>query len=110
MDSISEGDDSTSNRAQQLVAGKLVVYAGEPESYTAFISPEACIALDKYLDFRREHGEEISQFSPLFRVKFDPVEVLDKGELRNNNSSSSYSNEYSFSTAGAQLMSSAASK
>ena len=59
----------------EIVAGKLVIYHGEPESYSAFISPEACIALDKYLDFRREHGEEINEPSPLFRDKFDPVEV-----------------------------------
>ncbi|MDQ3969449.1 MAG: hypothetical protein M3275_13785, partial [Thermoproteota archaeon] len=66
----------------------------------AFISPEACIALDKYLDYRREHGEQISDSSPLFRDKFDPVEALDNGgELRNNNNSS-YKDEDSFPSAG----------
>lgn len=34
---------STINLGKQLVAGKLVIYHGEPESYSAFISPEACI-------------------------------------------------------------------
>lgn len=98
MNSIS--NNITSDRGQQLVAGKLVIYHGEPESYSAFISPEACIALDKYLDYRREHGEQISDSSPLFRDKFDPVEVLDNsGELRNNNSST-YKDEDSFSSAG----------
>ena len=59
-----------------LVAGRLQVYSGDPESYITFITSEACIALDKYLDFRRQHGEEISSSSPLFREKFDPVTGL----------------------------------
>ncbi|MFL6471206.1 MAG: hypothetical protein ACJ71H_10185 [Nitrososphaeraceae archaeon] len=37
------------------------------EKYTAFISPEACHASDKYLDFRREHGEQINKSSPLIK-------------------------------------------
>jgi hypothetical protein len=52
--------NSTSNLVQQLVAGKLEIYHGEPECYCAFISPEACIALDNYLDFRRECTRECS--------------------------------------------------
>jgi hypothetical protein len=64
---------------------QFVVYAGEPESYVTFIGPKACIALNKYLDFRREHGEQISESSPLFREKFDPVEALSDEEQRNNN-------------------------
>ena len=48
---------------EKIVAGRLVVYSGDPEQYITFISPEACHALDKYLDFRREHGEEITKSS-----------------------------------------------
>jgi integrase len=54
-------------------AGRLTVYNGDPERYITFISPEACDALDKYLTFRRQHGEVISANSPLFRDKFDPI-------------------------------------
>jgi integrase len=50
--------------------GRLVVYNGDPERYVA---PEACDALERYLDFRRQHGETISANSPLFRDKFDPL-------------------------------------
>jgi integrase len=57
--------------------GRLVVYNGDPERYVAFTSPEACNALDKYLTFRREHGEMISVDSPLFRDKFDPIRKQD---------------------------------
>jgi integrase len=53
--------------------GRLVVYNGDPERYVTFISPEASNALDKYLAFRREHGELVSANSPLFRDKFDPI-------------------------------------
>jgi integrase len=51
----------------------LIIYNGDPERYTTFITPEACFALDKYLNFRKEHGEEIKNASPLFRDKFDPI-------------------------------------
>jgi len=55
----------------KLVAGRLIVYNGDPERYLTFITPEASIAIDKYLEFRTEHGEKITNDSPLFRDKFD---------------------------------------
>ena len=58
---------------EKIVAGRLVVYNGDPERYTTFITSEACHALDKYLNFRREHGEDVKSTSPLFRDKFDPI-------------------------------------
>jgi integrase len=58
--------------------GRLIVYNGDPERYVTFISPEACNALDKYLNFRREHGELVSANSPLFRDKFDPIKKQDR--------------------------------
>jgi integrase len=61
---------------EKQAAGRLIVYRGDREEYTTFISPEACLALDKYLDFRREHGETITKTSPLFRDKFDPLKGL----------------------------------
>ncbi len=56
-----------------LMAGRLTVYNGDPERYLTFLSPEACQAIDKYLEFRTEHGEKITRDSPLFRDKFDPI-------------------------------------
>jgi integrase len=54
--------------------GKLIVYEGEvDEEYISFITPEAVGAVQKYLDWRREHGETITGDSPLFRDKFDPL-------------------------------------
>ena len=96
MNSGSNG--SINGGGPQLLAGKLVIYHGEPESYSSIISPEACIALDKYLDFRREHGEQITESSPLFRDRFDPVQALDNGKPSNNNSGSN-SDEHSLPSA-----------
>jgi hypothetical protein len=59
-----------------MTAGRLEVYNGDSERYITFITPETCHALDKYLDFRREHGEEIKKNSPLFRDKIDPIKGL----------------------------------
>jgi hypothetical protein len=66
-------DFTTIEREEKIVAGRLVVYNGDPERYTTFLTSEACHALDKYLNFRREHGEDIKASSPLFRDKFDPI-------------------------------------
>jgi integrase len=70
-------------REEKMIAGRLEVYNGDPGRYITFITPEACYALDKYLDFRREHGEEIKKNSPLFRDKFDPIKGL-YGHGKNN--------------------------
>jgi integrase len=60
-------------RDGKIAAGRLVVYNVDPERYVTFITPETCYALDRYLNFRREHGEIVKGTSPLFRDKFDPI-------------------------------------
>ncbi|MGH9974497.1 MAG: tyrosine-type recombinase/integrase, partial [Nitrososphaeraceae archaeon] len=60
----------------KIVAGKIIAYNGEQERYTTFITPEALNALEKYLEFRRDHGEILGYQSPLFRDKFDPVKGM----------------------------------
>jgi integrase len=66
----------------QTVAGRLVVYAGHPEQYVALITFEACVALDRYLEFRKENIENITNASPLFRDTFDPITSYDDNENR----------------------------
>jgi hypothetical protein len=79
-------DYSHAKKEGHLVAGRLQVYSGDPESYVTFITPEACIAINKYLDFRWQHGEEISESSPLFREEaFDPVTGLYEADKNNSN-------------------------
>lgn len=83
-------DYSQVKKEGHLIAGRLQVYSGEPESYATFVTQETAIALDKYIDFRRQHGEEITPSSPLFREKFDPVAGLyerlnDEGIMHHRN-------------------------
>jgi integrase len=66
-------DYSPIERDDKIVAGRLVVYRSDPEMYVTFISAEAVRALNKYIQFRKEHGEQVHQTSPLFRDKFDPI-------------------------------------
>jgi len=66
-------DYSVIEREGKIVAGRLVVYRGEPEMHIVFITPEAVHSLNKYIQFRKDHGEEIFTNSPLFRDKFDPI-------------------------------------
>lgn len=65
----------------EIVAGRLFVYAGEEEQYVAYISKEAYLTIQKYLQFREKHGETLHKMSPLFRDKFDPIYKLHHGHF-----------------------------
>jgi integrase len=68
------GADEPDGTKQTWTLGRLTVYEGDVnEEYITFTSPEAYEALQSYLDWRREHGETITENSPLFRDKFDPL-------------------------------------
>ena len=84
IETLNIGDYAPIKKDGQTVAGRLVVYGGDSEQYVAFITFEACLALEKYLEFRKEHGESITNASPLFRDAFDPVATIlyDKTERR----------------------------
>jgi len=47
----------------KLVAAKMIVYAGELDQYTAFISPEAYNYYIEWLDFRASYGEKLTEDS-----------------------------------------------
>ncbi len=55
----------------KVAAAKLTVYAGEPEEYITFVTPEANAKLQEYLKFRKEHGEKVTMDSPLVRDKWE---------------------------------------
>jgi integrase len=67
------GDYVPIKRNGKTAAGKIIVYAGEPEQYLAFITFESAMALEKYINYRKEHGEDATSTSPLFRDAFDPT-------------------------------------
>ena len=51
----------------QVMAAKLIVYAGEPEEYFTFISPEAYNELEKWKDYRLQSGESVETNSWIMR-------------------------------------------
>jgi hypothetical protein len=50
-----------------MIAAKLIVYAGELDEYYTFVTPEAYSALNEWMDFRSSYGERISGASWLMR-------------------------------------------
>ncbi len=71
----------------KFVAASLIVYAGDKEEYTTFITPEAYEAIQKYMEYRKEHGENINDSNPLFRhkirvVKANKVKKLKRDAIR----------------------------
>jgi hypothetical protein len=53
----------TTNSENSIVAAKIIIYAGEPESYYSFITPEAYNALKEWMKYREESGEIIDENS-----------------------------------------------
>ena len=70
-------DYSVIKRDGKKVAGRLVVYRGEPEEHVVFCDPATVAALDTYILHRKNYGEVISPDSPLFRDKFDPMKEIE---------------------------------
>jgi integrase len=58
-----------------IIAARLVVYAGEPEQYITFITPEAYDALEKWMAFLASFGEKITSESPLMRDAWQTTNV-----------------------------------
>jgi integrase len=55
------------NDKDEVIAAKIIIYAGTKEEYFSFITPEAYTALQEYIDFRASCGEEITGESWLVR-------------------------------------------
>jgi hypothetical protein len=56
---------------EEIVAAKMIVYAGEDEEYFTFISPEAWRALKEWMSYRETSGEIIKQDSWVMRDLWD---------------------------------------
>lgn len=64
----------------ELIAAKLLVYAGTGDEYQTFMTPEAYFALKEWMDFRASYGEQITGDSWLMRNIWKTV-----GVKRSNN-------------------------
>jgi hypothetical protein len=58
-------------RGGKIIAAKMTVYAGDPEEYFTFITPEAYRALSGWMEFRKESGEDIIAKSWVMRDLWD---------------------------------------
>ncbi len=54
-----------------VVAAKVHVYPGDTEEYFIFITPEAYGELKKWIEYRKDSGEEINEKSWVMRWKLD---------------------------------------
>jgi len=58
------------NDNKEVVAAKMIVYAGEPEQHTTFVTPEAFNSLLEWMDLRTQHGEKVGPNSWVMRDRF----------------------------------------
>lgn len=63
------------NENGEVIAAKLIVYAGEYEEYYSFITPEAYNALLEYIKFREMHGEKMTGDSWVIRNIWQTADV-----------------------------------
>jgi integrase len=63
----------------QVIAAKIQVYADDEEEYFSFITPEAFIALEEWMKFRKDCGEGVSGESWLMRNLWDVTTPKGKG-------------------------------
>lgn len=64
----------------EIVAAKIIVYAGEEDEYFSFISKEAHEALVDWVHFREISGETIDENSWLMRDLWDTQDIQEKGK------------------------------
>jgi integrase len=55
----------------KIVAAKIIVYAGDNEEYFSFITPEAYFEIEKWIEYRKNCGENINENSWIMRQLWD---------------------------------------
>lgn len=75
-------------RNGEVAACRLTVYAGTPEEYMSFITPEAHASIQRYLRYREYHGEQLTPNSPLLRHIFNTSKPIGEwdGQARRSKS------------------------
>jgi len=58
-------------RQGKIIAAKIIVYSGDDEEYFSFITPEAFYQLEKWMEYRKESGENIDDNSWVMRQLWD---------------------------------------
>jgi hypothetical protein len=55
------------NESKEIMAAKIIVYAGDNDEYYSYITPEAYVSLNDWMNFRRSYGENITGESWVMR-------------------------------------------
>jgi integrase len=64
---------------------KITIYPKESEEYYSFCTFETTNAIDRYLEYRQQNGEELTPKAPLLRKHFRSVVSYKKGSKRLSN-------------------------
>jgi integrase len=63
-------------RDGNIVAAKIIVYAGDNEEYISFITPEAYFQLENWMEYRKGSGEKIYENSWLMRQLWNTKDII----------------------------------
>jgi hypothetical protein len=66
---------SIPNDNGEIIAAKLLIYPGDSEEYYCLITPEAYYALKDWMNYRSQHGENITSDSWLMRDLWQTTEM-----------------------------------
>jgi len=77
-DYLKYGNITPMERDGKLAAAKVLVYAGTPDWYTTFMTPEAYRELEAWMKFRKQCGENITGDSWVMRDLWDTEAAIRK--------------------------------
>jgi hypothetical protein len=80
-DYLKWGNVQPIKRGGQVIAAKLVIYAGDDDEYFSFITPEAYYSINDWMNYRRECGELISEDSWVIRNLWNSTNPKGKGSI-----------------------------